>query len=141
MKSDPDCIFCKIIAGDIPCYSIYEDEVALAFLDIHPVSKGHTLVIPKHHQDHIDDLPIDIHQHIHEVAYDITKILKQKLNPVRVGRAVIGIDVPHAHLHLIPIYEGGEIKLSQNFEAEVEHAKLSVLANKLKIGDLPQEDS
>jgi len=142
MNSDSNCIFCKIVAGEIPSYTVYEDDDVLAFLDIHPVSKGHTLVIPKYHQDHLDDLPFEIYQKVEAAAYEVTKILKENFEPIRIGRAVIGIDVPHAHIHLIPLYDGGEIRLSQDLDAEPDHTKLSVIANKLKIGELdPVSDS
>lgn len=134
MNSDQNCIFCKIVIGEIPSYSVYEDDDVIAFLDIHPVSKGHTLVIPKFHEDHIDDLPYEIYQKLEEAAYKVTKKMKTNLEPIRIGRAVIGIDVPHAHIHLIPIYEGGEIKLDQDLDGTPDHTNLSIVANKLKIG-------
>jgi len=136
MNTDKNCIFCKIVAGDIPSYNVYEDDDVLAFLDIHPVSKGHTLVIPKFHEDHLDDLPFEIYQKLEDAAYVVTKLLKQNLEPIRIGRAVIGIDVPHAHVNLIPIYEGDEIRLDQDMDAEPDHTNLSVVANKLKIADM-----
>ncbi len=135
-NSDPNCIFCKIVAGDLPSYTVYEDEDTLAFLDIHPASKGHTVVIPKFHEDHLDDLPVELYQKVELTAYKVTKQLKTLLKPTRVGRVVFGVDVPHAHVLLIPIYEGGEIQLSQDMDAEPDHTNLSVVANKLKIGEV-----
>lgn len=136
MSSDPNCVFCKIVKGEIPSYNVYEDDHALAFLDIHPVSKGHTLVIPKVHQDHLDDLDEVVYLKLQSAAYAVTKSIKSHLNPIRVGRAVIGIDVPHAHIHLIPIYEGNEIGLKQDFAAEPDHTGLSVISNKIRVSDL-----
>lgn len=136
MSTDVDCVFCKIVAGEIPSYSVYEDDNVLAFLDIHPVSKGHTLVIPRYHQDHLDDLPVEVCHALEDAALKVTKLLKDNFHPIRVGRAVIGIDVPHAHIHLLPIYDGGEIQLNQDLESQPDHTSLSVAANKLKLGEV-----
>jgi histidine triad (HIT) family protein len=139
MSTDKDCIFCKIVAGEVPSYSVFENDDVYAFLDIHPASRGHTLVIPKIHQDQLDDLPQDIYRKVDDAAYEITKQLKQVFQPIRIGRAVIGIDVPHAHIHLVPLYEGGEIHITQDMDAQPDHTNLSVVANRLKIGQLPSD--
>ncbi len=75
-----DCIFCKIINGDIPSYTIYEDDIVNVFLDINPVSVGHTLIIPKKHFVNLDDIDIETLTHINKIAKDIHKLLKEKLN-------------------------------------------------------------
>jgi histidine triad (HIT) family protein len=100
-----DCIFCKITAGKIPAYKIYEDDATLAFLDISPIREGHTLVIPKIHNPdlhHLDDATFDAVMH---TSKKVATILEQKLQPKRVGMLVAGWDVPHAHVHVVPMQE------------------------------------
>ena len=94
-------IFSKIIAGEIPCYKIYEDEKTLAFLDIHPETKGHTLVVPKLEVDKLYDLPEDYYLAVMEKVLGERTLIK-----------VIGTDVPHAHVHLVtfdPNYKYGQV--------------------------------
>lgn len=95
-------IFSKIIQGEIPCYKIYEDDKTLAFLDIHPESKGHVLVIPKLEIDKIYDLPDEDYQALMATAKKLSKHLEDKLG-ARILWKVIGTDVPHAHIHLMPL--------------------------------------
>ena len=114
-------IFSKIVAGEIPCYKIYEDEICLAFLDINPEEKGHTLVIPKIEVDKIYDLDDETYTHLFAVAKKLMKNMDEKLG-TRTLMKVIGVDVPHAHIHLIPFNanhkEGETLTLEQaEFEA------------------------
>ena len=115
-------IFSKIVAGEIPCYKIYEDETVLAFLDIHPESKGHTLVIPKIEVDKVYDLPDDTYLHLMEVVKKLSKHMEEKLG-VRIFMKVIGTDIPHAHVHLMPFnpnYEYGKtLELSESEFEEI----------------------
>ena len=94
-------VFDKIIAGDIPCYKIYEDERVLAFLDINPETVGHTLVIPKVDVDKIYDLEDDDYTYLMLTAKKIAKNMEKVLGK-RIVWKVIGVDVPHAHIHLLP---------------------------------------
>lgn len=96
-------IFSKIIAGEIPCYKIAEDENYFAFLDINPMTKGHTLVVPKVEEDYIFNLNDETLSGMMIFAKKIAKSLEKSVECVRVGVAVIGLEVPHAHIHLIPI--------------------------------------
>ncbi len=100
-------IFTKIIQGEIPCYKIYEDDRTLAFLDIHPESKGHTLVIPKLEVDKIYDLPDEDYRALMATAKKLSKNMETKLN-ARTLWKVVGTDVPHAHIHLMPLDENWE---------------------------------
>lgn len=100
-------IFSKIIQGEIPCYKIYEDDRTLAFLDIHPESKGHTLVIPKLEVDKIYDLPDEDYMALMATAKKLSKNMETKLN-ARTLWKVVGTDVPHAHIHLMPLDETWE---------------------------------
>lgn len=97
-------IFTKIINGDIPCYKIYEDDKTFAFLDIHPESRGHTLVIPKKEVDKIYELPDEDYQALMATVKKLSRHLEKQLN-ARILWKVIGTDVPHAHVHLMPYDE------------------------------------
>jgi histidine triad (HIT) family protein len=102
-----DCIFCKIVAGDIPCVRVFEDDQVLSFADINPISDGHTLIIPKNHHENIWEIPADTLGAIHAAAKKIADAMKTSLGPAGIallqlnGRAVNQI-VMHYHLHLIP---------------------------------------
>jgi histidine triad (HIT) family protein len=112
-------IFSKIVAGDIPCYKVAEDEHFFAFLDINPVAKGHTLVIPKQEIDYLfDEADADLSAHI-LFAKKVAKALKKAVPCQRVGVCVMGLDVPHAHIHLIPMNSEGDMDFKK------EHLKLT----------------
>ena len=96
-------IFSKIISGDIPCYKIAEEENYFAFLDINPLEKGHTLVIPKKETDYIFDLDDKTYTGLHLFAKKIASALKRAVSCKRIAVAVLGLEVPHAHVHLIPM--------------------------------------
>lgn len=96
-------IFSKIVAGEIPCYKIAEDENHLAFFDINPVAIGHTLVIPKKETDYIFDLEDGELKMIMPFAKKVAKAIEKSIPCERIGVTVIGLEVPHAHIHLIPI--------------------------------------
>ncbi len=96
-----DSIFTKIIKGEIPCHKIYEDERVLAFLDIHPDEVGHTLLVPKKQIDKIYDLEEKDYNYLWQAAKKIALHYEQTLN-LRIMFKVVGVDVPHAHIHIIP---------------------------------------
>jgi len=96
-------IFSKIVNGDIPCYKVAEDENFLAFLDVNPVVKGHVLVIPKQEVDYIFDIEDDLLAGLNLFAKKVAIKMKRILPCERIGVTVIGLEVPHAHIHLIPI--------------------------------------
>lgn len=96
-------IFTRIINGEIPCYKIYEDEKYFAFLDINPLKKGHTLVIPKVEDDYIFNLDDETYAGLCLVAKKIAKAIKESTNCQRVGVTVMGMEVPHVHIHLVPM--------------------------------------
>jgi len=105
-------IFTKIINGDIPSYKIAEDENYYAFLDIFPLVKGHVLVIPKKEVDYIFDLDDDLIGGMMVFAKNIAKAIEKVVSCKRVGIAVLGLEVPHAHIHLIPINSEKDIDFS-----------------------------
>ena len=96
-------IFSKIVNGEIPCYKVYEDDEFLAFLDVFPVSKGHVLVIPKKETDYIFDIEDQSYARMWQFAKKISKALKLSVSCERIGISVIGLEVSHAHIHLLPI--------------------------------------
>lgn len=109
-----DCIFCKIINNEIPSYKLYEDDTVLCFLDVNPMSNGHTLIIPKKHYKDFDDIDSTTLNHIFEIAKDIKKLLEDKLNIdglSLIQNNGIAQEVKHYHLHLVPKYsKKNEIK-------------------------------
>lgn len=106
-------IFSKIIAGEIPCYKIAEDEKFLAFLDINPLVEGHTLVIPKIEIDKFFDLPDDYLVEIFLFSKPIAKAIEKAFDCNRCGLAVVGIEIPHAHMHLVPINNADDINFTR----------------------------
>ena len=96
-------IFTKIVNGEIPSYKIAEDENYYAFLDINPLAKGHTLVIPKKEVDYIFDIDDDTYKGLFLFSKKVAKAIEQVVPCKRIGMTVIGLEVPHAHIHLIPI--------------------------------------
>lgn len=103
-----ECLFCKINKGEIPSYTIYEDELVRVFLDINPKHNGHTLIIPKKHYKDIEDIDMDTLSHIMKIAKKMYQLLKDKLNPdgiILTQNNGIAQDIKHYHLHLIPVYK------------------------------------
>ena len=117
-------IFSKIVSGDIPCYKVAEDDHYLAFLDIFPLAKGHVLVIPKKETDYIFDLPSEDYLVLWEFAQKVAKAMDKVIVCKRIGIAVVGLEVPHAHIHLVPLNNVSDINFEQpklNFsEAEMQ---------------------
>ena len=126
-----DSIFTKIIKGEIPSHKIYEDERTLAFLDIHPLTPGHTLVIPKKQIEFVWDLPAEDYAAVMETARKAARRLRDATGARYVGEKVIGVDVPHAHVQLIPFNTVDEYKAPQDMDAEPDHAALAALAARL----------
>jgi len=126
-----DSIFTKIIKGEIPCHKVYEDEFTFAFLDIHPVQPGHTLVVPKRQVEFVWDLGTEDYQAVMATAQKVAKRLKEVLGTPFVGEQIMGIDVPHAHVHLIPFSTAEEFRARPDMNAEPDHTALAALAQKL----------
>ena len=106
-------IFSKIVNGDIPCYKVAEDESFLAFLDVNPLVKGHVLVIPKQEVDYIFDLEDDLLAGLNLFAKKVAIKMKRVLPCERIGVTIIGLEVPHAHIHLIPINSIADMDFSK----------------------------
>lgn len=105
-------LFTKIIKGEIPSYKIAEDDNFYAFLDIYPLAKGHTLVVPKKEVDYIFDLDDETLAGLNIFSKKIAKAIEKVVPCKRIGTAVIGLEVPHAHLHLVPINDIGDLSFS-----------------------------
>ncbi len=102
-------VFSKIIAGEIPCYKVAENDYCIAFLDISPLAKGHLLCVPKQEVDYIFDLDDKTFTELHLFSKKVAKALAKVCPCLRIGTAVIGVDVPHAHIHLIPLNSSDDI--------------------------------
>jgi histidine triad (HIT) family protein len=98
-----DCIFCRIVAGTIPSIRICEDDSAIAFMDIRPIQPGHALVIPRKHVECVIDLEPADYDGVMRMAQRIGRAIDAEWKPPKVGMAVIGFDVPHAHVHVLPL--------------------------------------
>jgi len=109
----PDSIFTKIIKGEIPCYKIAEDDRFIAFLDVFPIKKGHTLVVPKTQIDYLFDLDDSLLSDLMVFAKKVAQKMQRAITCERIGVAVIGLEVPHAHIHLVPLDTVGDIDFSQ----------------------------
>jgi len=127
-----DCIFCKIIKGEMPCYKVYEDEDFLVFLDIMPVNKGHTLVISKQHYETIIDTPDELLEKMINIMKKVTKALKQDCDGVNIAQnnfKASGQLVPHIHFHIIPRFESDGLKSwpqGKYDENEIEQYRLKI---------------
>jgi len=126
-----DSIFTQIIRGEIPCHKIYEDDKTLAFLDIHPIQPGHTLVIPKKQIEFVWDLDSEDYQAVMATAQKVALRLREVFSTPYIGSQVVGVDVPHAHIHLIPFATTAELRNQPDMQAEPDHAALAELAKKL----------
>jgi histidine triad (HIT) family protein len=106
-------VFSKIVNGEIPCYKIAESEKYLAFLDVFPLAKGHTLVIPKKETNYIFDIPDEDFAGLQLFSKKVAVAIQKAIHCKRVGVAVIGLEVPHAHIHLIPLQNVSDINFSR----------------------------
>lgn len=114
-----DCIFCKIIKGEIPSMTIYEDDIVKVFLDINPTTNGDTLIVPKKHIENMLDLDDKTLSHIHKISKEIYNVLKEKLNIdglTLVQNNFYGQEIKHYHVHLIPRYKNDDVKQLSNKE-------------------------
>lgn len=124
-------IFTKIINGEIPAYKVAETEEFLAFLDVYPIAKGHTLVIPKVEIDYIFDLDDDLLGRLMIFAKQVGKKVEKVVPCQRIGIAAIGLEVPHTHIHLVPINSIGDINFSRE-KLKFSDAEMAELANQIR---------
>ena len=123
-------IFSKIAAGEIPSYKIAEDENFYAFLDINPVAKGHTRVIPRHEVDYIFDLSAEEYTAFWNFAHKVATAMKAVMPCKRIGVAVMGLEVPHAHIHLIPINKESDMNFFAG-KLTLEDSEMAEIAKKI----------
>jgi len=128
-----DSIFTKIIKGEIPCHKIYEDDKTFAFLDIHPISEGHLLVVPKRQVEFLWDLADEDYVAVMRTTKKLATHLRRVLVVPYVGVKVIGVDVPHAHVHLVPFTTTSEYLKIPDISIEPDHASLAEISEKLAI--------
>lgn len=130
-------IFSKIVKGEIPSYKVAEDENYYAFLDINPLQKGHTLVIPRKETDYIFDLPDEELAGLIVFAKKVAKAIGESVPCQRVGVAVLGLDVPHAHIHLVPLNGGDDLNFcnpKKQYSPEEMKACAELIAGKVRQG-------
>ena len=125
-----ESIFTKIVKGEIPCFKIAETNDFLAFLDVMPLRKGHTLVIPKKQVDYLYDLEDDVLSDLFIFSKKVAKKIESKISCKRIGVSVIGLEVPHAHIHLIPINSVADIDFSQP-KLKLSSTEFSEIADKI----------
>lgn len=125
-----DCVFCKIIKGEIPCHKIYESNDFLCFLDINPITEGHVLLIPKKHFEYVFDMPEKEYLKLFKESQLIANKLKNATKVKRIGLAIEGFAVPHVHLHLVPLTKGNQ--LNPENAKPLKHDELMKIADKIK---------
>ena len=130
-----ESIFTKIINGVVPCHKIYEDDKVFAFLDIHPISPGHVLVVAKNQVDHLDDLSADDYSAVFEAVKIISKRVKRVLGVKRACLRVEGFDVSHAHVHVIPCNKPSDYYNDSRMNIEPNHDERAELAKNLEINN------
>lgn len=124
-------IFSRIIAGEIPCYKIAENDRFIAFLDVFPLVKGHVLVVPKKETDYVFDLSQEELSEILVFAQGVAKKIEKAIPCKRVGVAVIGLEVPHAHVHLVPINSADDLNFTRP-KLQVDKSEMEAIAEKIK---------
>jgi len=123
-------IFSRIIAGEIPCYKVAENERYFAFLDINPMTKGHTLVVPKTEVDYLFDLSEEDYAGLMQFARQVAVAVKAAIPCKRVGVAVLGMEVPHAHIHLVPLQTEGDMNF-RNPKLKLESSEMQSIAKSI----------
>jgi len=124
------CIFCQIVAGESFKYPVYEDQDFLAFMDIRPINPGHVVIVPKEHLGYLFDLPQRLYDKVFILAKDLAGPLRKVTGSQRIGLAVEGFGVDHAHVHLIPVNHAGE--LDPHRAKPMNLNKLKILAEKIR---------
>lgn len=124
-------IFSKIIRGDIPCYKIAEDDQYFAFLDISPMTKGHTLIVPKLEEDYLFDLDDEMLAGMMVFAKKVAVAIKKGIPCARVGVVVLGMEVPHAHIHLVPLNKESDLNF-RNPKLKLSVEEMTEIADTIK---------
>jgi len=111
--NNPNCLFCRIAQGGVPARLVHESERVIAFLDIRPIRSGHVLVVPREHFPFYDDLPADVMAEVTSVAQRLAPVLRASFHAERVGLFFTGVDVAHAHAHVVPMVEPTDVTSRQ----------------------------
>ena len=111
--SDSSCLFCRIARGEVPARLVHETEDVVAFLDIHPIRKGHVLIVPREHFPYYDDLPSKVANEVILLAQRLAPVLRASFGVERVGLLFTGVDIAHAHAHVVPMVEPTDITSRQ----------------------------
>lgn len=128
-----DTVFHKIVRGEIPCHKVYEDELTLAFMDAYPKNSGHVLVIPKvRPTEFVWDLDDDVYQAVMVTARKVALRLREVMPDPYVHQAVVGTDVPYAHVHIVPFTTTSDLHGSRDSSLEPDHAGLALMAEKIR---------
>jgi len=127
-----DSIFTKIIKGEVPSHKVYEDEKTFAFLDIYPLTDGHVLVVSKTQAEYIWDLTPEDYQAVMDTVQKVGKRLREVMEAKYVGVEVIGVDVPHAHVHVVPFSTTDQLHRRTPENHEPDHVALAALAEKIR---------
>ncbi len=123
-------VFTKILAGDLPGHFLHRDEVCAVFLSINPICPGHALVVPREEVSHWLDLSPEVNSHLMKVAQRVGKAQMEVFQPARVGMIIAGFEVPHTHLHVVPINKESDLSFAKA-ASSVDHAELAELASRL----------
>ena len=134
--TDESCIFCKIVAGQLPCFKLFEDEATIAFMDINPVNPGHALAVAKGHWPTVDVIPPDILAAVARTAQRVAKAAMSELKPSGVNLLQsngegAGQSVPHLHVHILPRYPGDKVRLNWVYTPG-DKAEIEAICNRLK---------
>jgi histidine triad (HIT) family protein len=124
-------IFTRIIQGDLPGRFVWQDDRVVAFLTISPVKPGHTLVVPRKEIDHWIDMEQDLARHVMDVCVAVGQAIQQAFGPLRVGQSIVGLEVPHVHVHLIPINEMADISFA-NADPDPDPGELDAAAERIR---------
>jgi histidine triad (HIT) family protein len=124
-------IFTRIIRGDLPGRFVWQDDRVVAFLTISPVKPGHTLVVPREEIEHWIDMEQDLARHVMDVCVAVGQAIQKAFGPERVGQSIVGLEVPHVHVHLIPINEMGDISFA-NADPDPDPAELDAAAERIR---------
>jgi len=125
-------IFTKIIAGELPGQFVWKDERAVGFLSIAPLKPGHTLVVPRDEVDHWIDLDPDLMQHLTGVAHQIGRAIQAAFSPVKVGTTILGLEVPHTHIHVVPIWSPFDLDFA-NADQNARPEDVAAAAEKIRV--------
>ncbi|MGD8176419.1 HIT family protein [Marinimicrobium sp. ARAG 43.8] len=123
-------VFTKVISGEFPGHFVWKDDKAVVFMTIQPIRDGHVLVVPREEVDHWDDLPPELLAHLTRVSQKVTKALKEAYPAKRVGMMIAGLEVPHTHIHLVPLDNMGDLSFDHARNAEPE--RLAAAATKIR---------